>query len=194
MQLAAQQQLNCRARAPQRPCFATHSFFQPLPLRHATSLPRPRQCCPHTPGAAAAANPQDHQHASTSISSTNSSSSSSHCWWLRLDWELLLLVSTLPPVPNALAEEGLKYDSSRGEGIVKTLSGALYVGLLLYFLFRVLGRRARKAREEVREGGSSWRQRRTPTRQQLRTQPVCASTPVHPATCCLVVPVPVSHI
>lgn len=149
MQLPAQQQLNCRDRTPQRLCFSIYPSFQPLPLRHATSLPRPRQCCPHTPGAAAA--PQDHQHASTSISSTNSSSSSSsHCWWSRLDWELLLLVSALPPVPTALAEEGLKYDSSRGEGIVKTLSGALYIGLLLYFLFKVLNRRARKAREEVR--------------------------------------------
>jgi hypothetical protein len=71
-------------------------------------------------------------------------------WWSRLEWELLLLASALP-VPPALAEEGLKYDSSRGEGIVKTLSGALYIGLLLYFLFRVLNRRARKAREEVRQ-------------------------------------------
>jgi hypothetical protein len=70
-------------------------------------------------------------------------------WWSRLDWELLLLASALP-VPPALAEEGLTYDSSRGEGIVKTLSGTLYIGLLLYFLFKVLNRRARKAREEVR--------------------------------------------
>jgi hypothetical protein len=55
------------------------------------------------------------------------------------------------PAPAALAaEDGLKYDSSRGEGIVKTLSGGLYIGLLLYFLFKVLNRRARKAREEVR--------------------------------------------
>jgi hypothetical protein len=54
-------------------------------------------------------------------------------------------------VPAALAEEGLAYDSSKGEGIVKTLSGAFYIGILLYFLFKVLNRRARKAREEVRE-------------------------------------------
>lgn len=74
---------------------------------------------------------------------------SSSTWLSRLNWELLLLVASTP-VPAALAEEGLSYDASKGEGIVKTLSGVLYIGLLLYFLFRVLNRRARKAREEVR--------------------------------------------
>lgn len=74
--------------------------------------------------------------------------------WSRLNWELLLLVSAVP-VPAALAEEGLKYNAEKGEGIVKTLSGVAYIGLLLYFLTRVLNRRARKAREEVRSC-SAW--------------------------------------
>lgn len=50
----------------------------------------------------------------------------------------------------AAAGDALSYNPTQGEGIVKTLSGAAYVGLLLYFLTRVLNRRARKAREEVR--------------------------------------------
>lgn len=40
------------------------------------------------------------------------------------------------------------YDPSGGEGLVKTVSGALYVGLVSFFLWRVLGRRARRARQE----------------------------------------------
>jgi hypothetical protein len=78
-----------------------------------------------------------------------SRSSSQASIWSRLDWELLLLVSALPAGP-ALAEEGVAYNATQGEGIVKTISGVAYIGLLLYFLTRVLNRRARKAREEVR--------------------------------------------
>jgi len=129
---------------------------------HVLPAPHPHVCLRQTPGAAATS----HQDTPISSSTSKSSGRTSHLdgvqqpqseivsgslvsWRSRLDWELLLLVSALP-VPAAVAEEGLKYDSSRGEGIVKTLSGALYIGLLLYFLFRVLNRRARKAREEVR--------------------------------------------
>jgi hypothetical protein len=43
---------------------------------------------------------------------------------------------------------GVAYDPSGGEGLVKTVSGALYVGLVSFFLWRVLGRRARRARQE----------------------------------------------
>lgn len=79
-----------------------------------------------------------------------SCSSSMHAsLWSRLDWELLLLACALPAGP-ALAEEGVAYNATQGEGIVKTLSGVAYIGLLLYFLTKVLNRRARKAREEVR--------------------------------------------
>lgn len=77
-----------------------------------------------------------------------SCSSSMHAsLWSRLDWELLLLACALPAGP-ALAEEGVAYNATQGEGIVKTLSGVAYIGLLLYFLTKVLNRRARKAREE----------------------------------------------
>eukprot|EP00882_Tetradesmus_deserticola_P029819 GHRQ01033435.1.p1 GENE.GHRQ01033435.1~~GHRQ01033435.1.p1 ORF type:complete len:206 (+),score=29.72 GHRQ01033435.1:48-665(+) len=78
---------------------------------------------------------------------TNGSSSAHASLWSRLDWELLLLVCAAPAGP-ALAEEGVAYNATQGEGIVKTISGAAYIGLLLYFLTRVLNRRARKAREE----------------------------------------------
>jgi len=69
--------------------------------------------------------------------------------WSRFSWELVLLACSLPALPAA-AEEGVKYNPEGGEGLVKTLSGAVYIALLLYFLFRVFNRRARKAREEVR--------------------------------------------
>lgn len=84
--------------------------------------------------------PEAHQHVHGCMIRPSS-------FWSRLNWELLLLVSSAP-VPAALADEGLKYNAERGEGLVKTLSGVAYVGLLLYFLIRVLNRRARKAREE----------------------------------------------
>eukprot|EP00879_Flechtneria_rotunda_P013992 GHRR01014618.1.p1 GENE.GHRR01014618.1~~GHRR01014618.1.p1 ORF type:complete len:292 (+),score=32.50 GHRR01014618.1:87-878(+) len=68
-------------------------------------------------------------------------------WTSRLHWQLLLLMCSTP-VPQALAVDGLKYNPTQGEGIVKTMSGLAYLALLSYFLFRVLNRRARKAREE----------------------------------------------
>jgi hypothetical protein len=161
--LQAHQQLNCRPRASQSTSRCVTALLQPLQHLHAPSLTRHTRR--HPPAVAAAAGPNHLPNRSTqgstvrspthsglqqSALSTNSSSSSSSSWWSRLDWELLLLVSALPAPAALAAEDGLKYDSSRGEGIVKTLSGGLYIGLLLYFLFKVLNRRARKAREEVR--------------------------------------------
>lgn len=160
--LQAHQQLNCRPRASQSTSRSFTAVLKPLPHLHAPSLTRHTRR--HPPAVATAAGPNHLPNCSTqgstvrspthsvlhqSALSTNSSSSSSS-WWSRLDWELLLLVSALPAPAALAAEDGLTYDSSRGEGIVKTLSGGLYIGLLLYFLFKVLNRRARKAREEVR--------------------------------------------
>jgi hypothetical protein len=78
---------------------------------------------------------------------------------------LLLLACPAPPALAAAAalgaaaaadpaagppttESGVAYDPSGGEGLVKSVSGALYVGLVAFFLWRVLGRRARRARQE----------------------------------------------
>lgn len=151
----AAQKPNCSHKGSSTASRTLKCSFKQLQLRHATCMAQHRKCCPST---AAASSPEHQQQTHPSISNSrttsvaqhlsSSNSNNSTSWWSRLDWELLLLVSALP-VPSALAEEGLKYDSSRGEGIVKTLSGALYIGLLLYFLFKVLNRRARKAREEV---------------------------------------------
>jgi hypothetical protein len=67
-------------------------------------------------------------------------------------------LASLPPPAAAAAsaatsvaasdDSGVAYDPSGGEGLVKTVSGALYVGLVSFFLWRVLGRRARRARQE----------------------------------------------
>jgi hypothetical protein len=67
-----------------------------------------------------------------------------------------LLASPLSPVAAialaaAAASSGaddVAYDASGGEGLVKTVFGGLYVALVSYFLWRVLGRRARRARQE----------------------------------------------
>lgn len=155
--LPVQQQLNCRHSASNKLSRNTYCHFVRPTVRHVPCSTWHNKCCPPTVTAAAAPTPGHLQQPHGSISRTADASqqysmdSSIHgSWWSRLDWELLLLASALP-VPSALAEEGLTYDSSRGEGIVKTLSGGLYIGLLLYFLFKVLNRRARKAREEVRQ-------------------------------------------
>ena len=66
----------------------------------------------------------------------------------RLQWELCLLLATLPAGP-ALAEDALAYNPEGGSQLIKALSGFGYVALLGYFLFKILNRRARTAREEV---------------------------------------------
>lgn len=150
---AAAQQLNCRHRALIASLSTRQTTFHSITL----DVRRKERCCQ----LAAAVSPEQHQQAPSSLPSSSclQSQQQTACisqnssWWSRLDWELLLLVSAVP-VPPALAEEGLAYDSSKGEGIVKTLSGAFYIGILLYFLFKVLNRRARKAREEVRKSVS----------------------------------------
>jgi hypothetical protein len=70
--------------------------------------------------------------------------------WLheRLQWELCLFLAALQADP-ALAEEALTYNPEGGSQLIKAISGIGYVALLGYFLFKVLNRRARTAREEV---------------------------------------------
>jgi hypothetical protein len=63
---------------------------------------------------------------------------------------LALAAAAMPPGPAAAAEEVIKYNAAAGEGLIKGLSGFLYIGLLGFFLFRTFNRRARQAREEVR--------------------------------------------
>lgn len=97
------------------------------------------------------------------------SSSSNDCLWSRLDWELLLLLCSMPAGPAAAAEV-VKYNASQGDGIVKTMSGVAYIGLLLYFLTRVLNRRARKAREEVRCCGNRSESNSSSSRQVISSK------------------------
>jgi len=57
------------------------------------------------------------------------------------------LLATLPAGP-ALAEDALAYNPEGGSQLIKAVSGFGYVALLGYFLFKILNRRARTAREE----------------------------------------------
>lgn len=68
---------------------------------------------------------------------------------LPFSWQLWLAITTLPCGP-ALADEALKYNPAGGETLIKSLTGIFYIGLVGYFLFKVLNRRARTAREQVR--------------------------------------------
>lgn len=65
---------------------------------------------------------------------------------------LLLALQATP----AWADDALSYNPQGGEGIVKGFSGLLYVGLLVYFLYRTLNRNARRAREEVCGQAAAW--------------------------------------
>lgn len=56
----------------------------------------------------------------------------------------LQLMATHP----AAAAEALKYDPSGGDEAIKNIAGVLYLGLVVLFVYRLLMRRAKKAREE----------------------------------------------
>lgn len=65
-----------------------------------------------------------------------------------VDATALALVSLASALP-AWADDAVAYNAEGGEGLVKGLTGAFYLGLVGYFLFKTFGRRARQAREEV---------------------------------------------
>ena len=50
----------------------------------------------------------------------------------------------------ALAAEGVKYDPAVGGDVVKNVAGVAYLGLVLFFIVRLLSKRARTATGEVR--------------------------------------------
>ena len=50
----------------------------------------------------------------------------------------------------ALAEADTKYNPTQGSESVKSIAGVFYAGLLAVFAFRLLTRRAKKFKEEVR--------------------------------------------
>lgn len=59
-------------------------------------------------------------------------------------------VLTLLYASAALADDGLAYDPTEGSEFFKNVAGAAYVVLVTFFAYRVLTRRADKARTEVR--------------------------------------------
>jgi hypothetical protein len=59
-------------------------------------------------------------------------------------------VLTLFYASAALADDGLAYDPTEGSEFFKNVAGAAYVVLVAFFAYRVLTRRADKARTEVR--------------------------------------------
>ena len=73
-------------------------------------------------------------------------------------------LATLLDAHAAAAEEGLAYDPTEGSEFFKNVAGAAYVALVAFFAFRVLTRRAKKARTEV--GGMS-----------LAASPSCSALP-----------------
>ena len=60
------------------------------------------------------------------------------------------LGSALLAAAPALAVEGVKYDPAVGGDFVKNLAGVGYLGLVLFFIVRLLRKRARTATGEVR--------------------------------------------
>lgn len=59
-------------------------------------------------------------------------------------WPLLLVCEP------AIADVEAKYNPTQGSESVKSIAGVFYAGLLAVFAFRLLTRRAKKFREEVR--------------------------------------------
>jgi hypothetical protein len=82
----------------------------------------------------------------------------------------------------AAAADGLAYDPTDGSEFFKNVAGAAYVALVSFFAYRVLTRRAKKARTEVRRraaaGGRPGRPTGTcqlPRPAQLLTRPLAAA-------------------
>jgi hypothetical protein len=125
-------------RAARRRCLSGGPFAPPL--LHST---RPGLLCHAVP---------IHDTTSSTSSSTPSTTSTSP-GPVSFDLALLALAAAawdLAGPAAAAAEEVIKYDKSAGEGLIKSLSGLLYVGLLGFFLVKTFNRRTRQAREEVR--------------------------------------------
>jgi len=105
---------------------------------------------------------QQPQHGRPSAPSTPSTTTTSSTEPLSWDFALLALAATtLGPLagPACAAEDVIQYNNAAGDGIVKAFSGVLYLGLLGFFFYKTLNRRARQAREEVRgegEGCCCW--------------------------------------
>jgi hypothetical protein len=59
-------------------------------------------------------------------------------------------VLTLLYASAAMADDGLAYDPTEGSEFFKNVAGGAYVVLVVFFAYRVLSRRAVKARTEVR--------------------------------------------
>lgn len=76
---------------------------------------------------------------------------------------ILSLLSGVAPY-SAVAEEALSYNPSGGEGMIQNVSGAAYIVLVAYFLYRVLTRRAKRATEEkiAGQGGPSLKEKLFP--------------------------------
>jgi uncharacterized protein (DUF697 family) len=62
---------------------------------------------------------------------------------------LAAVVSALLAAGPVLAAEGVKYDPAGGGDFVKNLAGVAYLGLVLFFIVRLLSKRARTATGEV---------------------------------------------
>ena len=63
---------------------------------------------------------------------------------------LTVLCSMLLAAAPALAEEAIAYQPTAGGDVVKNLAGVAYLGLVLFFVVRLLSKRAKTATEEAR--------------------------------------------
>lgn len=82
---------------------------------------------------------------------TESNSATSNRWSLlpNAAWAYLLLAEGA-----FAADDGLSYNPTGGEEFIKNLAGGAYIFLVAVFLYRVLTRRAKRAREQVCGTGS----------------------------------------
>ena len=63
---------------------------------------------------------------------------------------LPLYLSTLTCIPaSASAADGITYNPGGGADVVKNVAGLAYVGLLAFWLFKVIGRRVKRSTTEV---------------------------------------------
>lgn len=63
-----------------------------------------------------------------------------------------LLGGMLLAAAPALADEAIKYEPNAGGDVVKNLAGVAYLGLVLFFVVRLLSKRANTATQEARSG------------------------------------------
>jgi hypothetical protein len=59
------------------------------------------------------------------------------------------VAAVLLPANEVLAADGVAYNNAAGEEFIKNVAGTGYVILVGFFLYRVLTRRAKRAKEQV---------------------------------------------